>query len=133
MLRSMMTVASYPTVEEAALAASRLESAGIETFLKDDLTVSSYWFYSPAVGGVKVAVNDDDVPSAREILQAPTVETGLLVCPHCGSSRVRTRVLSPVPAVSIVLLGWPIPWRQQTVDCLDCRRSHVVPAHPSAR
>ena len=51
---------------------TRLESEGIECFAKDELTVQSDNLYSNAVGGVKLQVQEDDVPRAIEILKDET-------------------------------------------------------------
>jgi len=46
----------------------RLESEGIPCFIKDELTVQSYNFYSNAVGGVKLQVLEKDAEKAVQIL-----------------------------------------------------------------
>src|ERR1700739_1424022 len=46
----------YQDLPEALLSKSILESAGIESFLADENLVRIDWFYSNAVGGVKLFV-----------------------------------------------------------------------------
>ena len=127
----MKVVAAFPTAEEAHVAASRLESAGIETEVRDDATVSLNWFYSPVIGGVRIAVGDSDVPDALAILHMPALEEGILRCPHCGSHDVHTRVFSPAGAFC-ALFSLPIPLPLQTVDCRACGRSHDIKSHPNS-
>lgn len=56
----------YP--QDLYIIKGRLESEGIQCFLKDELTVQAYNLYSNAVGGVKLQVLEEDVEKARGIL-----------------------------------------------------------------
>ncbi len=47
---------------------SLLESEGITTFIKDELTAQIHNFYSNAIGGVKLMVPAADAARARTIL-----------------------------------------------------------------
>ena len=131
----MRIVAAYSKPEEAYLAKTRLEASGINATIRDDLTVSVYWLYSNAIGGVKVEVEDEDFDEARKVLMLPKVDTGLLRCPHCGSDEVRLRELSPLAAISIGI-GFVLPFRSRRADCLHCHQSFVVdlkgPSRPPA-
>jgi hypothetical protein len=62
---TVLTV-SYP--QQLWVIRTKLESEGIECFIKDELTVQSYHLYSNALGGVKLQVLEEDVERAREIL-----------------------------------------------------------------
>jgi len=122
-------IASYPTVDLAFLTAARLQSAGIAAEVRDDMTVSAYWWYGLALGGVRVAVPDDELEDALAILRMPVVEPGIIRCPHCGSDDVGVRPLSSMGALC-VLLCLPLPLPLQTADCRACGRSHDLAAHP---
>jgi hypothetical protein len=126
----MEIIASFPVLELANLAVSRLESAGIKTELRDEATVSLYWLYAPAIGGVKLAVDEADVADALAILREPPTEEGLLVCPHCGSRDVEVRVLGPAGA-AMLIASLPLPLAFQTADCRACGKAHHVSAHPN--
>jgi len=121
----MKIVAAYSKSEDAYLAKTRLEASGINASIRDDLTVSLYWLYSDAIGGVKVVVEDEDYDRAREALMLPKVDAGLLRCPHCGSDEVKLRELSPLAAISIGI-GFVLPFRSRRADCLHCHQSFVV-------
>lgn len=121
----MKTVAAYSKPEEAYLAKARLESDGINASVRDDVTISLYWLFSNAIGGVKVDVEDEDYDRAREVLALPKVAAGLLRCPHCGSDEVRMRELSPLAAICIGI-GFILPFRSRKADCLSCHQSFVV-------
>jgi len=72
---TLVTVAAYSKAEEAYLAASLLESCEIPVFVKDAHTVQMYWFYSNAIGGVKVQVPPEHLEEAKKIL-GETVSAG---------------------------------------------------------
>ena len=52
----------------------KLESEGIEVFVKDELTVQVHNFYSNAIGGIRLQVPAEDFERAKTIL----LENGLL-------------------------------------------------------
>lgn len=58
---------TYP--HEAHLAKSKLESEGIDVFIKDELTAQVNNFYSNAIGGVKLLVKERDWEHAYRILK----------------------------------------------------------------
>ncbi len=57
---------TYP--QDIYLPQSLLESEGIPTILRDELTAQVHNFYSTAIGGVKLLVRQSDAPRALEIL-----------------------------------------------------------------
>ena len=65
-----VVIATFSTVDEAQLLASRLRSAGILVELRDENTLTMNWTYSLAIGGVKVAVPEEDADDALAILEA---------------------------------------------------------------
>ncbi len=125
----MQVVATYPTTEAAYLAASRLESAGIDVEVRDEAIVSLNWMYALAIGGVRIAVAEEEAADARAILCLPVLEPGILRCPYCGSADVAVRTLSPAAGI-LLATGVPLPLSQQVADCRRCGKAHVLPAHP---
>ena len=65
----MTILATFPTPEDAHLFRSYLESRGIEAVLLDEYFVQLFWQYSNAVGGVKVAVDEQDISASKEAYQ----------------------------------------------------------------
>jgi hypothetical protein len=68
-LPSLVTLRQYLTVQEAVMAKSILDSAGIESFLADENVISMNCLWSNALGGVKLQVRKTDVAVASELLE----------------------------------------------------------------
>jgi len=65
---TFVTVLTVQYPQQLWIIKGRLESEGIQCFVKDELTVQAYNLYSNAVGGVKLQVQKQDVERAVEIL-----------------------------------------------------------------
>jgi hypothetical protein len=64
----LVTVATFVYQHEFGIPRSLLESEGIECFVCDEFTVSVHPFYSNAIGGIKLQVNESDAQRAVDIL-----------------------------------------------------------------
>ena len=78
---------------EAIIYQGKLESQGIEVFLRDNNIVDSNPLYSNAVGGIKLFVKTEDVYRANEILGDVSLysvddENQPLKCPECNAEQV---------------------------------------------
>lgn len=65
---NFVTIISFEFPHQAHLAKVILESEEIEVEILDELTVQVNNFYSNAIGGVKVQVDEKDVDKALKIL-----------------------------------------------------------------
>lgn len=65
----MTTIATFVTAEDAHLFRMFLESREIEARVLDEYLVQVCWHYSNAIGGVRVAVMDEDANEAAELYQ----------------------------------------------------------------
>jgi hypothetical protein len=63
----MTTIATFPTPEDAHLFRAFLESRGIAGFLLDEYVTQLFWHYSNAIGGVRLAVHDEDAEEAAVV------------------------------------------------------------------
>lgn len=72
---NLTTVISFSLPHDAHFAKAKLQSEGVEVFMKDEMTTSVNNFYSNAIGGVKLQVKGADVDAAHRIL----VESGYIV------------------------------------------------------
>lgn len=64
----LVTLRQYVSAQEAWLAKSVLDSAGIRCFLFDENVVRLDWFLSNAIGGIKLRVRQEDVAAAAALL-----------------------------------------------------------------
>lgn len=116
----MITIAKFPSVDDALLARMKLEGSGVEAFVPDELTASTNWFYTNAIGGIRLQVREEDRERALEVLELNPSEEGILKCPNCGSQKVSHRRMSAFSALSFAL-GVFIPFGTTKIDCLECR------------
>ena len=77
---------------EAIIYQGKLESQGIEVFLRDNNIVDSNPLYSNAVGGVKMFVKTEDYDKANEILGEVSLysveeDNQPIQCPKCGAQQ----------------------------------------------
>jgi hypothetical protein len=68
MLERLVTVATFDDGIRAALARNHLEAEGIDAVLNDELTVSTDWALSTAVGGIKLQVRPLQLERAEYLL-----------------------------------------------------------------
>ncbi len=69
-MSELVTVASFATSAEAAIARSRVEAEGISAHLTDEEIVDAIWAPAVAIGGVKLQVNQFDADRAVSALQS---------------------------------------------------------------
>jgi hypothetical protein len=68
--RDLVTVERFTEVWEAHILRARLEAEGLLASIADEHLVAMDWFYSNAIGGVRVQVPACELDRAREILTA---------------------------------------------------------------
>jgi hypothetical protein len=78
---------------EAVIYKGKLESEGIEVFLRDNNIVDSNPLYSNAIGGVKLFVKTGDYKRAEEVLGEVSLyavddENQPIICPKCGNEQI---------------------------------------------
>lgn len=64
-----ITLTTFPYPQSAHIAAAMLESEGIPVFLKDEMTIQVDVLLSPALGGVKLQVQEEYFEEAYELLK----------------------------------------------------------------
>jgi hypothetical protein len=130
----LVTLASFASPTEAALAKSRLEMEGIRAFLDNEFLVAAHGLLSNATGGVKVKVAASDAARARQVLEtrheldeedrdeADGYAEETYRCPKCHKKDVDLVPLHPVVLLfSIVLLGMPLMFLPRKKECRGCR------------
>ena len=86
-------IATFQYSYEAIIFKGKLESEGIEVFMRDNNTVDSNPLYSNAVGGVKLFVKNDDFEKATNIFSNISQYSlddneELRKCPKCGAEQI---------------------------------------------
>lgn len=86
-------IATFQYTSEALIFKGKLESEGVEVFLRDNLTIDTDPLVSNAIGGVKLFVKQEDQAIAVEILQSVSKyslddQGSAMQCPKCGSEKV---------------------------------------------
>ena len=70
----LVTIATFRNYVAAQFVQCRLLSSGMLAFLSDDNTIRINWFWSTALGGVKLRVPAGDIVEALEILRLDTTD-----------------------------------------------------------
>jgi predicted RNA-binding Zn-ribbon protein involved in translation (DUF1610 family) len=79
---------------EATIYKGKLESEGIEVFMRDNATIDANPLYSNAVGGIKLYVKNEDAEIAKQILSQISEfslddNNQLIKCPNCGAEQIQ--------------------------------------------
>lgn len=90
---SFTLIGRYQYSSEALIYKGKLESEGIEVFMRDSNTVDTNPLYSNAVGGVKLFVKNEDVEKATKVLSEISTfsvddNNELVKCPKCDAQQV---------------------------------------------
>ncbi|HET9571008.1 MAG TPA: DUF2007 domain-containing protein [Bacteroidales bacterium] len=127
---------------EAHMVQGYLESEGVVTILKDEMTTQVNNMYSNAVGGVKVMVREEDFENAQQILKnggyinpekPQKIETVILttttdkkLCPFCHSENIGKKKTPDVITLIIsLILNVIFPIFKRTNMCFDCGKEWV--------
>jgi len=128
-VRQRVTLRKFRDLPEALLAKGSLESAGIECALADDNMVRLDWFYSNAIGGIKLLVDEDDLEAAEQLLSQPIPENFEAEsigsyeqpkCPKCGSLDVTFQEINKPVAFVTAYFGVPVPLKRSAWRCHSC-------------
>ena len=130
--RDLVTIRRFRDLPDAYLAKGVIESAGIVSFLADDITIRLNWWWSNLLGGVKLRVDADEADAAQEILRQPIPESIDIEgvgeyqqphCPRCQSLDVNFEELyKPIAYVSLYL-RFPLPVHRKGWICQSCRHT----------
>ncbi len=138
MPEELVTLWRYRDLPEALIARGKLDSDAVWCVLADDNIVRLDWFWSNAVGGMRLQVADDDAEHAMALLaeEIPAgftaEETGEVYqqpeCPNCHSRDVAFETMQK--RIALVFLGIALVWgflpalpvwiRKKLWKCEDC-------------
>lgn len=85
-------VGSYQYSSEAEILKGKLESEGIDVFMRDNNTIDANPMYSNAIGGVKLFVKNEDFIKSKTILSEISSysldeNNEIIKCPKCGAQK----------------------------------------------
>jgi hypothetical protein len=129
----METIANFPDLATAHVAAAMLAAEGIDASIPDEHVAGLDWRMATALQGIRLQVGPDDAQRATELLtQEPDpVEienpvAGEDVCPRCQSpfiapARWRVRLKAATMIIPTLLLVWPFVLAiRRRVKCSNC-------------
>ncbi len=137
-MKDWQTVITFIQPHEAHMAKGVLESEGIETMIRDDMTAQVKNFYSNAIRGVKVLTKKDDLEGAVRILKRggfitenakkEKTETFVLAskdemgtCPYCASDNIsKARQISIISIIGVFLFHAFLPIFKTYYQCFGC-------------
>jgi hypothetical protein len=132
MPEELVTLWRYRDLPEALVARAKLDSDAVRCVLADDNIVRLSWFWSNAIGGVRLQVEDIDVEHATALLAEDipvgftAEETGKAYpqpeCPQCRSRDVTFEPMYKGLALLLLnVLSLPVWIPKKSWKCEDCR------------
>lgn len=117
---------------DANLTLGRLESEGIDCWLKDEYTATIDPILTNAIGGIKLMVAKEDFEKATEILNAiKEARRKSFSCPYCGSHNIEyitsQKPINWLSSVLTWLLGSYAIGVKQIWHCFDCSKEFEEP------
>jgi hypothetical protein len=120
----------FRDIPDALVAWSILDSAGLESFLFDEITIRMDWLWSNALGGIKVCVRPEDAEDGDQLLKLGVLETFTIEgvgkfeqprCLKCRSIDISYEDLNkPATYACTFLLHLPIRVRRRRWICNSC-------------
>ncbi len=83
----LVTVRTFDNYFSASIILTRLQSDGVECYLKDEHTVTIDPILTNAVGGIKLVVKEEDASAVNKLLDEYHLEyMQSATCPKCGAN-----------------------------------------------
>jgi hypothetical protein len=126
---TLVVLEVFRDLPPALIAKGAVESAGITCFLIDATTVRMDWFWSNAIGGIKLVVAKEDFEAARGVLaeawEAPMEIEGVGSvpqprCPRCESADVSYKAPNRRASYTTVAIGLPVLISYPAWNCHNC-------------
>ena len=137
-----ITLQAFIYPHEAHLVKTYLESEGIDTEIRDEMTVIANPFYSNAIGGVKLLVREEDYSRGIEVLkkggyikdpgipekkvEVVYTEKGFNknVCPFCESGNISNKKVPSIWTILVIFVFsfnavFPVFFKK-SIKCYDC-------------
>ena len=127
--QQFLVLRRFRDMPPALLSRSVLDSAAVECFLADQNTIRMDWFWSNALGGMKLCVRSADADTASSLLDQSVSEKFEVEgvgeyqqprCPTCQSLEVSFQGLNKPVGYTRALLGGPRPLHRSLWQCESC-------------
>lgn len=103
----LVAIRSYNSYFTANMVLGRLETDGMEAYLKDENTIVIDPILTNAVGGIKLMVKDSDVEAANALLNAYDEDyRKAAVCPKCNSQAFSYELMPKPTNFITAILTW---------------------------
>ncbi|PJG65551.1 putative signal transducing protein, partial [Acinetobacter seifertii] len=114
---------------EAQIAKTQLEAFGIPARIENEHTINMDWFYSNALGGVRLLVLEKDVHDAKAFLEKDFSEDleqefgkNKERCPNCGSYDIEAYTKGKKSAfMAFMFFGLPLFSFKNGNRCKQCQ------------
>ncbi len=139
---TLQTLQTFVYPHEAHMVKAYLESEGIETEIRDEMTVNANPLYSNAIGGVKLLVKEEDYVSGIEVLKKGGYikESGIIekkielvyiekgfnkkICPFCKSENISIKKVPSIWTILVIFVflinaAFPVFFKK-SIKCYDC-------------
>jgi len=141
-MKNWKTVITFTQPHEAHIAKGVLESVGIVSIVRDDLTAQVNNFYSNAIGGVKVDIKESDLDkgittlrnagyiiedTSKDFRNIELVELTRNIdkthCPFCKSDNISLKKEANLLTVIVYfILGVLFPIFKRSYVCYECNK-----------
>jgi DNA-directed RNA polymerase subunit M/transcription elongation factor TFIIS len=102
-----ITIRTFQNYFTAHIFLTRMKSAGIQCFLKDEFTVTVDPILSNAVGGIKLVVRKEDEAAANNLLnEFDEAYRQSAVCPKCGNKTIELVPKQTTANIATAILTW---------------------------
>lgn len=141
---TLQTLQTFVYPLEAHMVKTYLESEGIDTEIRDEMTINVNPFYSNAIGGVKLLVKKEDYCRGIETLKKGgyVKEPGIVVknieilyiekgfneknCPFCKSENISIKKVPSIWTILVIFVFFinavfPVFFKK-SIQCYDCGR-----------
>lgn len=104
---NLVVVRTFNDFFRANILLTRLRSAGVECYLKDEYTVTVDPFLSNAIGGIKLVVRKENYDEVMKILSEFDDDyRRSAVCPKCGSHQIELVPKRNTANMVAAILSW---------------------------
>ena len=128
----LITLKTFDNSIDANMLRCQLELEGIQSYLKDENTITTNPLYNIALGGIKLQVIDQDYTKAKDYLAELELtpytnqNNETIICPSCKSSNIQTGFASYKNITGIlslltafVFMIFPF-YNKKVYKCMQC-------------